>query len=154
MTLSAPIKIIVSCFAVAALVATTMSGSGSAGLKGARKLQSGVFASPNPTINGVFVNSNSIFAAVLPPLTAGTIAANTITSQAAFGITPGDGTLIANTVTANSALGITSVAGAGTLIANTVTTNAALGITPGDGNLIANTVTANAARAFTGFSNP
>lgn len=61
MTFSTPLfKIIVACFAVAALVATAMTGSESAGLKGSRKLQ------PSP-VNSIFASSNAIFANLNPP---------------------------------------------------------------------------------------
>jgi hypothetical protein len=66
MTFSTPLKIIVACFAVAALlVATTMNGSESAGLKGSRKLQVG--QSPGDAVASIFFNSNAIIASIVPP---------------------------------------------------------------------------------------
>jgi hypothetical protein len=84
MTFSATLKIIVACFAVAALVATSMSGSESAGLKGSsRKLQFtpsdvtsrsfGIINSINPasfvpaTVSSITPNSAGILATLNPP---------------------------------------------------------------------------------------
>lgn len=68
MTLSTPIKIIVACFAVAALVNTAMNGGGetSAGLKGsARKLQIQIVDGEIVNAKSVSANSGSIFGATL-----------------------------------------------------------------------------------------
>jgi hypothetical protein len=117
MTLSTPLKIIIACFAVAALVATTMSGGSvnSTGLKGSRKLQQG---NPNVAINSIFGNSESIVTFLNPdavpvrrfpqlfpppPPPIGTIAANTIPVNAAVIIKPGDGSAAAFAVKGNSA---------------------------------------------------
>jgi hypothetical protein len=88
MTFSTPLKIIVACFAVAALlVATTMNGSESAGLKGSRKLQMPVGLSPADTVASIIGNSNNIIASILPPppppppLGDATIAVNTIQTE-------------------------------------------------------------------------
>jgi hypothetical protein len=84
MTFSTPLKILVACFAVAALVATAMSGSESAGLKGSRQLQ-GLTASA--AVASIISNSDSIIFSikpqpVLPPPNAATVATNTVFSQA------------------------------------------------------------------------
>jgi hypothetical protein len=115
MTLSTPIKIIIACFAVAALVMTATTGRVSAGLKGSRKLQQG---NPNVAINSIFSNSNSIILSLNPdanpvrrfpqlfpppPPPIGTIAVNTINGNAAAIIKPGDGSAAARTVNGNSA---------------------------------------------------
>jgi hypothetical protein len=96
MTLSS-LKVILSCFAVAAFVATVMtldsSSETSAGLKGsARKLQfSFVFPPANPSlaVDSIFFNSNAILTALnpaisaAPPPGAATVAVNTVAIQSA-----------------------------------------------------------------------
>jgi hypothetical protein len=100
MTISTPFKIIIACFAVAAVMATVMTGSSSdtsAGLKGsARKLQFGFAGVPpaNPTlaVNNIFFKSNAIITALNPAISAAppppppgaaTIATNTVAFQSA-----------------------------------------------------------------------
>jgi hypothetical protein len=61
-----PLKILGACFAVAALVATAMSGSESAGLKGARKLQP-LGLSPADAVNSIIADSFGIITTINPP---------------------------------------------------------------------------------------
>jgi hypothetical protein len=66
MTFSAPLKILFACFAIAALVATVMSGTESTGLKGSRQLQ---FATAGAdAVNSIINNSFGIVATLNPPL--------------------------------------------------------------------------------------
>jgi hypothetical protein len=86
MTFSAPLKIIVACFAVVALVATAMSGSESAGLKGSRQLQQNLGLAPGDAVNSIIANSFGIVFSLSPqpvvPVGSATAATNTIFSQA------------------------------------------------------------------------
>jgi hypothetical protein len=67
MTFSAPLKLMFACFAVAALVATAMSGSESAGLKGSRQLQySQLQYSPANAVNSISANSFGIVFSLSP----------------------------------------------------------------------------------------
>jgi hypothetical protein len=94
MTFSAPLKIIVACFAIAALVATAMNGSeSSAGLKGTRMLQQGfprgfpsfTGISPFNAVNSVNSNSQNIINQLSPAISnnprASVIATNTVVAQ-------------------------------------------------------------------------
>jgi hypothetical protein len=91
MTCSTPLKILVACFAVAALMATTMSGSESAGLKGSRKLQS-LGLPPSDSVDSIFANSFGIAAALNPPpfvpAEVNSITANSFGIAAAFNPPP------------------------------------------------------------------
>jgi hypothetical protein len=89
MTLSTPLKSIIACFAVAALVATAMGGSESTGLKGSRKLQP-LGLSPSDAVNSIIANSFGIIATLNPPpvvpvvpVNEATTATNTVAIQSA-----------------------------------------------------------------------
>jgi hypothetical protein len=90
MTFSAPLKIIVACFAIAALVATVMNGSESSdGLKGTRMLQ----LSAADAVSSIISNSQNTLkpAGVLSPQTpyssqrySSVVATNTVIAQSNF----------------------------------------------------------------------
>jgi hypothetical protein len=137
MTLSTPIKIIVATFAVAALVNTAMSGSGtSAGLKGSRNLQAITF-NPDPSTGGLFANFDA------------TAAINTVTNGGALGITPAAAAAASKTVAFNAA-GFRT--GDAARASNIVANNAALlGVVPVDATATSNIVTNGAAISFADF---
>jgi hypothetical protein len=112
MTLSTPIKIIVACFAVAALVNSAMfGGSASGGLKGsARKLQ----GSQTKPAFSIFANLNSFFASFNTPAPVAfpiKPATFPITGSAVAIITPGG--IFASAGNGNAAAIITPVTGTG-----------------------------------------
>jgi hypothetical protein len=164
MTLSSPLKIIVACFAIAALVGTAMSGSESAGLKGSRKLQS--FGGPaSDAVNSIFSNSNNIISSLNPAIVAApppgvaTVAVNAVNANAAFifqAPPPGAATFTTNSVAANAAYIFQApTPGAATFATNSVAANAAYifqAPTPGAATFAANSVAANAALVFQGFN--
>jgi hypothetical protein len=88
MTFSAPLKLMFACFAVAALVATAMSGSESAGLKGSRQLQYVQLQyTPANAVNSIITNSFGIVNTLNPPpvqpLNPAATATNSVLAQAA-----------------------------------------------------------------------
>jgi chemotaxis protein CheY-P-specific phosphatase CheC len=83
MTFSAPLKIIVACFSIAALVVTVMNGSESSGLKGTRMLQLSAADAVNSIISNSQNTINQLNPARKPPTppSASVVATNTVVAQ-------------------------------------------------------------------------